>query len=120
MDTYKDQRIPPTVKSQTAADDGFNVPPTLSLKQTNQNSNGMIGIIIAAVVAIAAGYFLFSGGTSTRTMAPAATQNSAPAPAPSATEKVAPVPATPPAAGSTAAPATPLPATGTAPVAPAQ
>jgi hypothetical protein len=123
MDTYRDQKIRPTVISQPEADDDANVRPTVNLNQSNQNSNGIVAIIVAAIVVIAGAYFLFSGGPSTQTTAPVATQNSAPAPAPSATEKVTPVPATPPASNSTAAPATPLPATGTtpkAPVAPAQ
>ena len=122
MDTYTDQKTRPTVRptdiSQPEVDDDVSVGPTVNLSQSNQNSNGIIGIIIAALVVIAAGYFLFSGGPSTQTTAPVATQNSAPAPAPSAMDKVTPVPATPPAADSTAPPATPLPATGTAPKAP--
>lgn len=118
MDTYRDEKIRPTVKSQAEADDGVYVRPAINLNQSNQNSNGIVAIIVAALVVIAGAYFLFSGGPSTQTTAPVATQNSAPAPAPSATEKVTPVPATPPATDSTAAPATPLPATGMAPKAP--
>ena len=120
MDTYRDQKIRPTVTSQTDGNDDLYVRPDVNLNQSNQSSNGVVGIIIAALVLIAAGYFLFSGGPSTRTTAPVATQNSAPAP--SATDKVTPVPAAP-AADSTTAPATTAPATGTStnpPAVPAQ
>ena len=118
LDTLRDEKIRPTVNSQPEADDDVNVRPTVNLNQVNQNSNGIVAIIVVALVVIAGSYFLFVGGPSTQTTAPVATQNSAPAPAPSATEKVNPVPATPPATDSTAAPATPLPATGMAPKAP--
>ena len=120
MDTYRDQKIRPTVTSQTDGNDDLYVRPDVNLNQSNQSSNGVVGIVIAALVLIAAGYFLFSGGPSTRTTAPVATQNSAPAP--SATDKVTPVPAAP-AADSTTAPATTAPATGTStnpPAVPAQ
>ena len=79
MDTYRDQKIRPTVTSQTDGNDDLYVRPDVNLNQSNQNSNGIIGIVIAALVVIAAGYFLFSGGPSTQTTAPVATQNSAPA-----------------------------------------
>jgi hypothetical protein len=113
MDTYRDQKIRPTVTSQTDGNDDLYVRPDVNLNQSNQSSNGIVGIVIAALVLIAAGYFLFSGGPSTQTTAPVATQNSAPAPAPapSAAEKVAPVPAVPSAADSTTAPAAMAPAT---------
>ena len=116
MDTYRDQKIRPSVTSQNGGNDDLYVRPDVNLNQTNQNSNGILGIVIAALVVIAAGYFLFTGGPSTQTTAPVATQNSAPAPAPSAAEKVTPVPAAPSAVDSTTAPAKTAPAT-TAPAA---
>ena len=108
MDTYRDQKTRPPVTSRTEGNDELYVRPDVNLNQSNQSSNGIIGIVIAALVVLAAGYFLFAGGPGTQTAAPVATQNSAPAP--SATDKVTPVPAAPPAADSTTAPATTAPA----------
>jgi hypothetical protein len=115
MATTTETRTRPPIGTEFGGTSNTTPRPDIRVTQSNAGSNSAFAYIIAALVVIIGGYYVYTSYYSPTITAPAATQSST-LPKSETVIPVAPVPATPPAATTTVTPVEP-PAT--APAAPA-
>jgi hypothetical protein len=92
--------------------------PEVRVNQTNNGSNGVIAYLIAALVIVVGGYYVYTSYYAPTAPTPAATQSSTTLPKSDTVVPVTPVPATPPAESTATPPAEPPATAPAAPVTP--